>query len=397
MKSRMALVAGLLLLTGLASACGKKQEVAAEKPVVVTGVKLETAALAQLEDFYEATGTVKSRTTTTLSARTMGTVVALRVHEGDRVSAGQTVVEIDNRDAAAQLQKAQAGLLEAQAAQTEVEQSSNGAQAAKAAAEANKRLAQATFNRYQTLLERKSVSAQEFDEVKAKLQIAEAEVERADKMLQMIAAKKAQVRARIDQARADITNAQVYAGYARITSPITGIVIAKTVEVGSTATPGAPLLTIEDSTRYRLEAAVEESQLRRIRLRDAARVQIDALGNAEFDATVGEIMPSADPASRSYTVKLDLPPQSLLRSGMYGTARFASGQRQALLIPQAALVQRGQLTGVFVIDKENVARLRLVKTGKTVGGQVELLSGLQEGERFVTEGAAKLNDGNRVQ
>ncbi|MFN8002665.1 MAG: efflux RND transporter periplasmic adaptor subunit [Acidobacteriota bacterium] len=397
MKSRMALVAGLLLLTGLASACGKKQEVAAEKPVVVTGVKLETAALAPLEDFYEATGTVKSRTTTTLSARTMGTVVALRVHEGDRVSAGQTVVEIDNREAAAQLQKAQAGLLEAQAAQTEVEQSSNGAQAAKAAAEANKRLAQATFNRYQTLLERKSVSAQEFDEVKAKLQIAEAEVERADKMLQMIAAKKAQVRARIDQARADITNAQVYAGYARITSPITGIVIAKTVEVGSTATPGAPLLTIEDSTRYRLEAAVEESQLRRIRLRDAARVQIDALGNAEFDATVGEIC-------RPQTPRAAAIPSNSIRHRKACCVRECTArrvwrqrQRQAPLIPQAAPCNAANSTGVFIMDKENVARLRLVKTGKTVGGQVELLSGWQEGERFVTEGAAKLNDGNRVQ
>jgi membrane fusion protein, multidrug efflux system len=397
MKSRLALIAGLVLLAGLTTACEKQQQAATEKPVVVAGVKLETAVLAPLEDFYEATGTVKSRTTTTLSARTMGTVVALRVREGDRVSAGQTLIEIDNRDAAAQLQKAQAGLLEAQAAQTEVEQSINGDQSAKAAAEANLRLAQATFNRYQTLLERKSVSAQEFDEVKAKLQIAEAEVERADKMMQMLAAKKAQVRARIDQAKAEIANAQVYAGYARITSPLNGIVIAKSIEVGSMATPGAPLLTLEDSTHYRLEAAVEESQLRRIRLRDAAHVQIDALGGADLNAMVGEIMPSADPASRSYTVKLDLPPQALLRSGMYGTARFASGQRQALLIPQAALVQRGQLTGVFVVDKENVARLRLIKTGKTVGEQIEILSGLQEGERFATEGATKLNDGHRVQ
>jgi multidrug efflux pump subunit AcrA (membrane-fusion protein) len=391
------IVAGVVLIAALATACEKKQEAASKKPVVVTGVKFETAALAPVEDFYEATGTVKSRTTTTLSARTMGTVVALRVREGERVRAGQTLIEIDNRDAAAQLQKAQAGLLEAQAGQTEVEQSSNGAQAGKAAAEANQRLAQTTFNRYQTLLERKSISPQEFDEVKARLQIAEAEVERADKMLQMLAAKKAQVRARIDQAKAEITNAQVYAGYARIISPINGIVIAKSIEVGSTATPGALLLTLEDSTHYRLEAAVEESQLRRIRLHDAARVQIDALGGAELSATVSEIMPSAEAGSRSYIVKLDLPPQSLLRSGMYGTARFASGQRQALLIPQRALVQRGQLTGVFVVDKENVVHLRLLKTGKTVGEQVEILSGLQEGERFATDGAAKLNDGNRVQ
>lgn len=397
MKTKIVLLVGVVFAALWLSACGKKEPVVTAQSPVVTGIKAEAVAVSPMEDFYEATGTVKSRTTTTVSARTMGTVVALRVREGDRVSAGQTLVEIDNRDAATQVRKAQAGLTEAQAAQNEVEQSINSAQSAKAAAEANKRLAETTYKRYQILLERKSVSPQEFDEVKAKFQIASAEVERAEKMVQVLTAKRSGVAARIEQARAEIAGAQVQAGYARITAPISGIVIAKSIEVGATAMPGAPLLTIEDGSHYRLEAGVEESQLRRVKLRGEARVRIDALGGELLPATVGEIVPAADPSSRTYTVKLDLPAQPLLRSGLYGTAQFASGERQGITIPQGALVQRGQLTGVFVVDKENVARFRIVKSGKASGERIEILSGVQAGERVVTVGAARVNDGNRVQ
>jgi membrane fusion protein (multidrug efflux system) len=142
----------------------------------------------------------------------MGTVTSLGVREGDRVSAGQTLIEIDNRDAAAQLQKANAGLRQAQESVAEAEQSINAAQSAKAAAEASKRLAASTLNRYQTLRDRQSVSPQEFDEVQAKFQVAEAEADRADRTLQMLAARKEQMMARTDQARADISSAQVFAG-----------------------------------------------------------------------------------------------------------------------------------------------------------------------------------------
>jgi len=393
----LAAILGIGLIALSQSACGKKPEVSAEKPPVVTGVTVEKVAVEPLNDFYEATGTVRAKTTTVLSAKIMGTVTSLRVREGDRVSAGQTLIEIDNREAAAQLQKAQAGLRQAQEGVAEAEQSINAAQSAKAAADANARLAASTLNRYQTLLDRKSVSPQEFDEVKAKAKVAEAEADRADKMLQMLAARKKQAQAQIDQAKADIASAQVFAGYARVATPVSGIVTSKQIEVGSTATPGAPLLTVEDVGRYRLEASVEESQIGKIKLRDAVSVKVDAIGGEELDGVVAEILPSADPMSRSYTVKIDIPGQTLLRTGLYGTARFLRGQKQSLAVPQTALVQRGQLTGVFVIDQENIARLRLIKTGKAFGDRVEVLSGLNEGERIAVDGAAKLNDGVKVQ
>jgi multidrug efflux pump subunit AcrA (membrane-fusion protein) len=397
MKTNIAIIAAIALIALSAASCEKQQQASTEKPPLVKGVQVEQIALSPVDDYYEATGTVRSKTTTQISARIIGVVTALRAREGDHVRAGQSLIEIDNRDAQTQLQKANAGLREAQEALVEVEQSINAAQSAKAAAEANKRLAAATLARYQILLERRSVSPQEFDEVKAKHQVAEAEADRAEKVLQMLAAKKSQTAARVDQAKAEIANAQISAGYARITAPANGVVTARSIEVGATATPGAPLLTIEDDANYRLEAAVEESQLGRIRLNDAALVRIDALGNEELTGKVAEIVPAADPASRSYTVKIALPARRMLRSGLYGVARFMTGQKQVILVPRKSVVQRGQLTGVFAVDSNGIARLRLIKPGKSYGDRVEVLSGIGEGERIVVDGVANVNDGSRVQ
>jgi multidrug resistance efflux pump len=335
--------------------------------------------------------------TTVLSSKIMGTVTSLRAREGDRVRAGQLLIEIDNRDAAAQLQKANAGLRQTQEGLAEVEQSINAAKSSQSAADANRQLADSTFARYQALLERKSVSPQEFDEVRARQQVAVAEAARASDVLKMLAAKKQQIFAQIDQAKAEIANAQVYVSYARITSPINGVVTQKQIEIGSTAASGMPLLTIEDGSRYRLEAAVQESQLGKIRLGEKARLRIDALGADDLDGTVSEIVPAADPMSRSYVVKIELPARQSLRSGLYGTARFVSGQKQAILILQKAVVQRGQLISVFVVDDSGIARLRLIKLGKSYGESVEVLSGLSKGERIAVDGVAKISDGSRIQ
>jgi multidrug efflux pump subunit AcrA (membrane-fusion protein) len=387
------LLLGGLLVTG----CGTRQQAATEKPPLVQGLRVEKVSPTLIDNFYEATGTVKSKTTTVLSAKILGAVLTLGVREGDQVSAGQTLIELDNRDARTQLQKAQAGFREAEQAVMEVEASMSAAQSAKNAAEANRKFAAITFARYQTLLERKAVSPHEFDEVKAKHQVAEAEVDRAQHMLQTLAARKNQIKAHLDQAKADITHAQIQVGYARITSPTNGIVTAKQIEVGALASPGLALLTIEDNANYRLEASVDESQLGKIRTGEKAQIQIDALGEDFFAGTVAEIVPTADVASRSYTIKIDLPAKPALRSGLYGKARFITGQKPALTIPQKSLVQQGQLIGVYVVDDSNLARLRLIKTGKNFNGQVEVLSGLTDGERIVIEDVAKLSDGAQVQ
>jgi multidrug efflux pump subunit AcrA (membrane-fusion protein) len=401
---RRRIVLSMIFLTLMIISCGKKEEAPIEKPAPVQGVRIETVKPSPVEEDYEAVGTVRSKTTSFLSSKVVGNILTVHVHEGDRVRTGQLLIEIDDRDTRAQLQKAQAALREVQDAQEEIEQNIHAAESAREAAQAGKSLALVTFNRYKSLLEQKSVSQQEFDEVQAKLKIAEAEADRAGRMFQALLAKKSQVMAKIEQVKADITSAQVYVGYSRITSPMNGIVTSKQGEIGLLAAPGVPLLTIEDNSRYRLEASVEDSMLKRIRLGTPVRVSIDALGPQEFSRKVTEIVPASDPGSRSSTVKIDLSDekgrlsgQSALRSGLYGKARFPIGEKQVLKIPQKAILQRGQLLSVFIIDSSNIVRLRLIKTGKQYGDQFEVLSGLNDGERIVVEGTERVKEGDRVQ
>jgi len=396
MKRSILTVGGMALLLLLIS-CSKNPETSQQMPLV-QGAKIETVQPTSVDDYYEAVGTVRARNSSVVAAKIMGNIVALHVREGDTVRAGQTLIEIENREGGIQVQKAQAGVREATDALDEVDRNIRAAESAREAARANEKLANTTFDRYQALFARRSVSPQEFDEVRAKLEVASAERDVADRFLQAAKARQRQVLARIDQAKADVSNARVYVGYARLTSPINGIVTSKQTDVGHLATPGAPLLTIEDNSRYQLEVAVEESRLGMIHLHDQAQLEIEALGNTELIGPVEEIVPAADPNSRSYVVKVGVPNLAgmQLRSGVYGKARFVSGQRQALAIPKTAISQRGQLTGVFVVDQSGLARLRLIKTGRAFGANVEILSGLNAGEQIVIEGPATIQDGTRV-
>ena len=396
MKRIILIVGGMALLLLLIS-CSKKPETTQQMPVV-QGAKIETVQPTSVDDYYEAVGTVRARNSSVIAARIMGNIVALHVREGDTVRAGQTLIEIESREAGIQVQKAQAGVREATDTLDEVDRNIRAAESAREAARANEKLANTTFNRYQTLFARRSVSPQEFDEVRTKLEVASAERERAERLLQATTAQRKQVLARIDQAKADVSNARVYVGYAKLISPINGIVVSKQTNVGYLATPGAPLLTIEDNSRYQLEVAVEESRLGTIHLHDQAQLEIEALGTSELTGSVEEIVPASDPNSRSFIVKVGVPNLAgvQLRSGVYGKARFISGQRQALAIPNTAISQRGQLTGVFIVDQSGVARLRLIKTGRPFGDNVEILSGLNAGEQIVIEGPATIQDGTRV-
>ncbi len=114
MKTKFTILAAIGLTAITVASCGQKSEAAAGKPLVVKGARVERVSMSPVEDYYEATGTVRSKTTTVLSSKIMGTIISLRAREGDKVSAGQVIAEIDNRDASAQLQKADAGLRQAQ-------------------------------------------------------------------------------------------------------------------------------------------------------------------------------------------------------------------------------------------------------------------------------------------
>jgi RND family efflux transporter MFP subunit len=192
----------------------------------------------------------------------------------------------------------------------------------------------------------------------------------------------------------EVRGAGIMRDYAKLAAPFSGVVITRTVEPGNLATPGAPLLTIEQDGLYRLEASVDESKLANVRVGQAVEAVLET--DRKLSARVSEIVPSVDAASRSYIVKLDLPATPQLRTGMFGRAIFPLGMQKVVAVPLAALMERGQLQSVFVVE-DGVAHTRLVTTGRRTGNAVEVLSGLTAGEKVVLPAPVGLQDGARVE
>jgi RND family efflux transporter MFP subunit len=385
MKLAFAAVPVIAVLAGCGGGSGHQErkagathEAAPAAPIAVTVAEAVTANWPKI---YEAVGTVQARTSTPLASRMLGSVSEVAVRLGDRVNAGQLLVTIDARDIDAQQAQAEAVLAEARSAPAELE-------SAIAASKAQLDLAQTTFRRMQDLFAKKSVSNQEFDEASARLKLAEAQHNAA-------LARRAQLKAKIDQAEQAVRSAQIARGHARIFAPFSGTVTAKNVEPGMLATPGTPLMTIEQAGPWRLEANIEESKLTVIRAGYPVAVRLDAFDKV-INSRVVEVVPSVDPVSRTFIAKIDLPSTPQLRGGQFGRARFALAERPVLAIPAAALVERGQLTMAFVTDG-GAARARMITPGERRGESVEVLSGISAGERLISPVPAHLADGARVE
>ena len=336
------------------AACAHPDKPLARETVDAPVVSVERASL---PSFHSVAGTVRPETTSTLSANVVGTVVQVLVAEGDRVRSGDLLVQIDAREPRANLERASAGREEAERA---IE-----------AAAANAQLAETTYRRYAALHERGSASRQEYDEAKARHTTAQAELNR------LVATR--------NQARAATAQAQAALGFSSVRSPIDGVVSARFIDPGAQAAPGVPLITIENETARRVDANVPEH----LTPRAGDRAMVIA-GRRRIGARVTRVQPSVDSAARSALVKLEL--DEPVRAGSYVKVSFPDGARNAITVPMTALVQRGQLTSVFVVGDGDVARMRLITLGATDGTRAEVLSGLTAGERIVSA-PARVRDG----
>ncbi len=376
-------ICSLLLLAAVAdifTACSSNEKRASEPTPFVSGVQTEVVHLESAPLLYQAEGAIRSANTAILVAQVGGTVREIRVQAGDHVKRGQLLAVLDDRSARAQVQGAEAGVNEAIQGEAEVEQ-------ALKAATAERKFAEATFNRYKELLAKNSLSRQEYDGAEARYQGALAN-ERA------MEAKKQQILSRQQQARSQQDSAQTYLSYSSIVSPLDGIVTAKSVDTGTVVMPGTPLLTVEDPARYRLEASLPEEYLPNAKAGDSVSVSTE---HGQFEGRVAEVVPAADATSHTFLVKIDLPYDCNCRSGEYGQANFPIGEAQRLAVSSSAVVDHGELQGVFVVGADGTIEYRLVKTGKTFGNRVEILSGLAAGEKVAVSQTDRLRDGARVE
>lgn len=367
-------LAVLPFLTG----CGSEPSLKAVTSPV-TPMRVEAVAVTETDwpSTYEATGTVRAKTTATISSKLMGYAREVRAQIGDQVREGQPLVVLDARDLETSVARAEAG-------REEVKNAILEAESAVALSRSQLDLAQVTFHRMQDLWNERSITNQEYDEASARLKAAQA-------ALDMASARRTQLDAKMAQIEQEIRAAGIQRGYSEIKAPFSGIVIAKSVEPGTLAVPGAPLFTIERSGAYRLEVSVEESRLSLARVGKTVSVALDGI-DGTFTAQIAEVVPSVDAAARTGTVKIDLPLLPELRSGLFGRALFDTGVRRVLTVPSEGVTERGQLQSVYIAE-DNVAHTRLVTIGTRVKDKVEILSGLNQGDRVIVPIPAGLADG----
>ncbi|MGA9813812.1 MAG: efflux RND transporter periplasmic adaptor subunit [Terriglobales bacterium] len=358
-----------VILAGMLGGCSSERPAKPAVPEIVRHVSVVVAQRADVPDLLEAVGTVRAAQNSQIASQMAGNIVEIRAHEGDRVHRGQVLAVIDDAQPRAALERATAA---ESAAMQEV-----------AGADSDLGLAQSTLKRYQNMYDKKSVSPQEFDEVKARYQAA--------------LAHRDMTRAGLVQAKAALTQSRTSFSYTRILAPFDGVITEKKADPGALAGPGFPLFTVEGLGRYRLEATVNESDLRYVRMGERVPVIVDAMESPGLEGKIVQIAPGADPGSRSFLVKIELPPDPRLRSGVFGRAQITRGIRSSLLIPLTAPIERGQLQAVYILDPNGIANLRYVTLGRTAEKEVEVLAGLQEGDRLVAApGGLDLN-GKRIE
>ena len=347
-----------------------------DAPVHVT---TSSTTMADIPDTFEAGGLVQARTTATVMARILAPVKEIRVGPGDRVRAGEALIVLDASDLSAHARSAEAAVLAA----------SQGAAAAatdQQAADAALALARETYQRISDLHAKRSATAQELDDATGGLRAAEARA--AGVAARALAAVSA-----VESARAASEAAATTASFALITAPFDGVVTEKMVETGNMAAPGTALVRVEDTRGFRLDVLVDESRIGQMSTGATVPVTFDSgAGGAPttVSGTVTEVARAVDADARASLVKITLRETVGLRSGTFGRAQFRTAARRALTVPAEALVHRGQMTSVFVVDND-VARLRLVNVRGT-----EVLAGLSEGDVVIVAPPPTVIDGRRV-
>jgi RND family efflux transporter MFP subunit len=343
-------------------------------------VTLTRAETAKVPSQFDAGGVVRARLVSPIASRVLAPVAEVRVRPGARVRRGETLVVLDVRELQAQADRASAALAVG-------EQSVRAAESEKQGADAGLALASVSFDRINGLYAKRSATGQEFDESTAALQAARARVSSA-------AARVAEAQSALVAARSGASAAAITAAYATIAAPFDGVITERFVDPGAMASPAAPLLTLEDPSAFRLEVRLDEARASQIAVGQTAEIQIES-SETWTPARVAEVS-RIDPASHGFVVKIDAPPLAGCRSGAFGRARFTVGSRAALTVPESSVVRRGQMTFVFAVDRDGLARLRPVSTGPGRLGRVEILAGVQEGDALVLDPPVSFADGVRV-
>ncbi len=312
----------------------------AKKVEATIPVSLVTVEPKTMDAVVSAVGTLNSRNTSVLSSKIMGKVIALHAKEGDHVAAGTLLVKIESGEISAQLFQAQA-------------------------AYNNTKL---QYDRVKRLFDEKAATQMEMDQATLGL----------------------------DSANAGLNGAKAMESYTIIEAPISGQIVEKHINLGEMALPGQPIIKIEDNRNLRLEVTVREQDLSFIQAGKPVVVQIDALPGRNIKATVAQVVPASDVRTHSFIVKIDIPSDKSLITGMYGKALFSTGKREAIVVPKAAIVELSGISGVYIVSSEGSAVFQMVRLGEATGESIEAVTGLKAGDRVIVSRHEMRLDGRQV-
>jgi len=346
----------LLALAVTAISCGSTDDAEVQQANPIT-VPVATAQMQSKSASHYYSGTVQSERTVNMSTKVMGRVTQLDVEEGDFVKEGEVIIRIKDDNLQAQKNQVQAGLQEARAAYENAE---------------------TNYNRIKALYESESATKKELDDIKAQYEMTKAKVQAME--------------ARLGEINDMLT-------YTQLEAPFDGYVVSKRISEGDMAAPGQPLIAFEQEHRMKVVATVPESEINRFNEGDAVLVEVEAAGLKNISGTISTINPSGNRGSRQFMVEIRLPKTDdikSLKSGMFARIGVSSDENKAVLVPATAVIERGQLTGIYTLNDQSEVVLRWVRLGETLGDDVEILSGLAPGEKYVSAVEQPLHDGQKV-
>lgn len=350
--------AGLLLATGVAlllvAGCGSKSET---REAVSRDIACRTAPveLVQVPTVVTATGSLAADTSVMVSTRMMGWVKEIHVVEGQQVQKGDPLLRIDDTDLQAKKKQAEAGITAAKAVLANAEKMAE---------------------RFENLYADKSVSKAQLDDVLTG---------------------RDQAKAGLEMARAGLAEVNTHLSYLDIVAPTDGVVARKMIEEGNMANPGMPLLILEQVERIQVTAHVGEKDVSQLAAGMPVTVNVTSVRGGAYETELARVIPTANPGSRTYDVEAYLDnPDGRLKSGMFARMTLPVGVREAVLVPEGAVIRRGQLTGLWLVGEDSRVHLRWVRLGHPQGDLVEVLSGLVGRETVVLSSDQPLREGDRV-
>lgn len=334
-------------------------------------------------------GTVTSDKTVVLMPKIMGYIRSISVDIGDSFRKNDVLVSISSDELSARVKRAESAVKEARIGLKQAESGLKMAQMEKRKAEAQFNLAEKTYKRYKRLLKSESVSQQEYDQVESEYLSAKESYDIAVENINLAEKKLNQAGAKIGQSRAMLSETQSYIDYKKIKAPFDGVVLKKLSEEGNLVSPGNAVLKIGTNEKI-VEAEIGERLFNNVSVGDNVTISYPS-GNMSFTAVIKNKSSQIMPGSRKFTVETTA--KDILPAGAYVKVMLAEGQYEGVFIPRSAVKQVGQLNAV-IIKEGDQAKMRILKLGREIGNKVEVLSGLNGGEKLVLTDVELIESGD---